>query len=509
MATCRGEEFADTVANLCYQQYQGLPKEGKPQQGKEWTLMAAVIMTTSKSTCDIINDSHAEVLARRAFLSYLYDQLVLVYTDQDSPVLEVTDNCKVKVKDGIRFHFFSSHTPCGDASIFPKESDTMDNTGFTVNSKSQQCQSNQGEGHAQTGGEGHHQFGSNSSSQYSSLPVLAFRDQNHTTKRKSYPFITDETQTKKSRSSIHREGQGHMNRMVTEDVKDSKACDTVEDSTAFSLQTNHHTCAVETGKVGHCPEGDIHRTGAKCVPGGDQDCHMAGHGYHTVGVLRTKPGRGDRTLSMSCSDKLARWNVVGCQGALLSNFLSHPVYFDTIIIGSCPYSCAALDRAVIERSKAVDQLPVGYRHGNPQLLQSSKVFPDSRISLEEMYIGSLAPCPMSITWHCRQGQNFHQVLVNGRQHGATKKMLYMPKVRSKVCSMELFRRFIQVLEMIPEDKRYLLIRSDKQPADVIYADYKAMATDYQRAWRCLKQLDLFKSWVNKPPGLTSYLLDNK
>ena len=56
---------------------------------------------------------------------------------------------------------------------------------------------------------------------------------------------------------------------------------------------------------------DIYRTGAKCVPCGLQDTHDVGSGYHIVGVLRTKPGRGDPTLSMSCSDKIMKWCVLG------------------------------------------------------------------------------------------------------------------------------------------------------------------------------------------------------
>ena len=56
--------------------------------------------------------------------------------------------------------------------------------------------------------------------------------------------------------------------------------------------------------------------------------------YSLYGVLRTKPGRADSppTLCMSCSDKIASWNVLGIQSALASKFLD-PLYVDDVIIG--------------------------------------------------------------------------------------------------------------------------------------------------------------------------------
>ncbi len=78
-----------------------------------------------------------------------------------------------------------------------------------------------------------------------------------------------------------------------------------------------------------CQQQDMNRTGAKCVIGEVPD--PAGHraakttevdyreakttplAYHRTGPLRTKPGRGDRTLSLSCSDKILKWSQIGCQ----------------------------------------------------------------------------------------------------------------------------------------------------------------------------------------------------
>ena len=94
---------------------------------------------------------------------------------------------------------------------------------------------------------------------------------------------------------------------------------------------------------------DVHRTGGKCVVGGAQDSHEPGIAYHILGALRRKPGRGDPTQSMSCSDKMLRWNMLGCQGALLSHFIVHPIHFQSLIICGPLFNKTSVERSMYGR----------------------------------------------------------------------------------------------------------------------------------------------------------------
>lgn len=109
--------------------------------------------------------------------------------------------------------------------------------------------------------------------------------------------------------------------------------------------------------------------------------------YHYIRKLYLLYFQGERLLTMSCSDKIAKWNVVGIQGALLSNFIE-PVYFDSIILGSL-YHPEHLTRALYGRvSNVLQALPPPYRLNKPKMALIS--------NREERQLGK--PPNYSVNW---------------------------------------------------------------------------------------------------------------
>lgn len=152
------------------------------------------------------------------------------------------------------------------------------------------------------------------------------------------------------RSYINNEYERQSKKIRTE-IREQSSLHNKPDTMSDAIAT---TDKVEVSQFHQTPQScdhimDTHRTGAKCVQGGHQDLRQPGINYHVTGALRIKPGRGDPTVSMSCSDKMMRWNVLGCQGALVAHLLDKPVYFTSVTIGGMLYDDMAINRALITR----------------------------------------------------------------------------------------------------------------------------------------------------------------
>lgn len=69
--------------------------------------------------------------------------------------------------------------------------------------------------------------------------------------------------------------------------------------------------------------------------------HVAREEVQLLGKLRTKSGRSNlpahlRSTSMSCSDKIARWSILGLQGGLLSDCVVDPIRLTSVVVSRDP-----------------------------------------------------------------------------------------------------------------------------------------------------------------------------
>ncbi|ROT72221.1 double-stranded RNA-specific adenosine deaminase, partial [Penaeus vannamei] len=197
------------------------------------------------------------------------------------------------------------------------------------------------------------------------------------------------------------------------------------------------------------------------------------------GLLRTKIESGE--------DKIARWNIVGLQGALAAHFLD-PVYLESIVIGSL-FSASHMYRAVCGRiEQTIQGLPPPYRLNQPRMNQGSST--ESRQPQK-------APT-ISVNWDCGKKESQLEVLnaMTGRQEGENS---------SRLCKRKFLTRFMSLIERLPS-----MTEVDPGAAKHLsYGEVKALSNKYQTSKRAM--ISGFAraglgQWIGKPMEEDSFYI---
>ncbi|KAL7752021.1 hypothetical protein RI367_002549 [Sorochytrium milnesiophthora] len=197
--------------------------------------------------------------------------------------------------------------------------------------------------------------------------------------------------------------------------------------------------------------------------------------FDAVGILRTKPGRGDAvpSHSYSCSDKIAKWNYLGLQGSLLTTLVDRPVYPASIIIGDY-YERDSAKRALCGRLVGVDSHADIYRANLDVLISqpSAEVQPLFQHGKQQLLCdyedSNLVTADISILWY--KGSDKPEYLIGGRREGAApgKQGQYGVKTRKTL------------------------------------AQAKQQSTDYQQAKQKLYATDAFRGWQGNDAVLDDF-----
>lgn len=327
-----------------------------------------------------INDCHAEVIARRAFVVFLYSELERFSCDPEGSIFTMQCHSRLlRLKSGISFHLYISQVPCGDAAVFGSVDDG--------------------------------------------------------------PNLTSKQLQKRGRARAKidwREAPG--------------------------------------------------------PPATPQVWGQIKNGFKPL-------------YTMSCSDKLARWNLLGMQGSLLSFYLD-PIYISTVTIGK-EFGHAHLHRAISGRIEAITQLPRKYTVNSPKLLAG---YTTSHISQKKSV-------DVSLNWSAGLAEVEKVNCRTGR-----KESLGVSETESRLCKHSLFERFLKLWDVLAslatkaEAAKVIYLKtgahvrmatSEHLKVCLTYGEVKSLAKDYGMAKG--KLLEHYAShcggpWARKPPEQDSFYL---
>ncbi|KAJ7307325.1 hypothetical protein JRQ81_009334 [Phrynocephalus forsythii] len=202
---------------------------------------------------------------------------------------------------------------------------------------------------------------------------------------------------------------------------------------------------------------------------------------------------GERLRTMSCSDKILRWNVLGLQGALLSHFLQ-PVYLRSVTLGYL-YSQGHLTRAICCRmsrdgSTFQSGLPEPYFVNHPEV---------GRVSVYDSARQTGKTKESSVNWSLPDDADVE--VLDG-----TKGKVDGPKLEvSRVSKMNLFTLFhLLCAKMDRKDLQKLTVYSEAKEAAVTYQSAKSHPWSGEEEERWGGLLPTFKPVVFSKRELTVY-----
>ena len=397
--------FADQIALKCHRLYDQLCRNALYSQSSADVVAAVILLCNdtgealivamgSGSKCitghnlsndgTAVQDCHAEVVARRAFMRFLYSQAkAALHPDEaDQHIFEVPEHGKLlQLKPSIRCLLYLSKPPCGDATQFTR----ADNGGRQAPSDGGAC-------------------------------------------------------------------QPYWNCMARKERKMGLLRKKLE-SGEGSVVLSNHTGVQSWAKL-----------------------KLPGYALSCASI-------DQRLATMSCSDKILKWNTLGLQGALLSTIME-PVYLSYVVVGDTKlFHHGHIARGICCRLTQVSDTAGQLEVHHPRLLVVSntpnretvtdKARPDIGL---HWTLGMDDPEQLNVSTGC---------LVSGRP--------------ALICK----RKFLESFHLLHQAAGIHLA------TDVTYCDIKSNAEDYQRKKEKLyKVLEGrgFGKWVKKPAEVDKFSL---